>query len=141
MISKTIYHNLYHDLLSLIVLFHYSKNLSIDFVTGLLLFVNKKDNDYDIFLIIAYYLIKMVPYKPIKNSINVAGLAKVIIYVVFKYFGLLESIISNRAFFFILKFFFLLYYFLNIKQKFSITFYLYINSQTKRQNFSIKINL
>lgn len=62
-------------------------------------------------------LTKIVHYKPVKTRLNVAGLAKIVIDVVIKYYGLSGSIISDQGSLFILKFWLLLYNFFGIKQK------------------------
>ena len=64
----------------------------------------------------------MVHYKPVKVIIDALGLAKVIINVVVQYYGVLDSIISNREAIFISKFWSLLYYFFDIKKGLSTTF-------------------
>ena len=46
----------------------------------------------------------MIYYKLVKVIINALGLAKIIINIVIKYYGLLDLIIINQGFFFILKF-------------------------------------
>ena len=80
----------------------------------------------------------MVYYKPIQVTIEIPGLAKVIINVIMRYYGVSSSIITNQSLLFILKFWFLLCYFLKIKKKLFIAFYSPINGQTKRQNSIMK---
>ena len=65
----------------------------------------------------------MVYYKLVKVIINAVGLAKVIIDMEMRYYGLLDFIISNRGAIFTFKFWFSLYYFLSIKKQLSTTFY------------------
>ena len=65
----------------------------------------------------------MVYYKPVKVTINIPGLAKIIIDIAVRYYGLPDLIVTNQRSFFISKFWLLLYYFLGIKQKLSIAFY------------------
>ena len=65
----------------------------------------------------------MVYYKLIKVTINALSLAKVIINMVVKHHGLLNSIVTNQKLLFISKFWSLLYYFLGIKQKLSTAFH------------------
>ena len=81
-----------------------------------LILVNKKSDSYDLILVIIHQLIKMIYYKPIKVTIDVLSLVKVIINMVLCYFRVLESIIMERSLLFISKFWFLLYYFLKIKK-------------------------
>lgn len=56
----------------------------MDFVTGLLLLVDWKDNSYDVIFVIVDCLIKIIYYESVIITIDVAGLAKVIINVVVK---------------------------------------------------------
>ena len=65
----------------------------------------------------------MVHYKPVMITINISGLAEVILDVVVWYHGLPDSIVTNRGLLFTSKFWSLLYYFLIIKQRLSIAFY------------------
>ena len=83
----------------------------------------------------------MIYYKIVKVIINAKGFIEVIINVVVKHHGFLNSIINNRKSLFISKFWLLLYYFLSFKQKLFNTFYLQIDSQIKRQNSIIKVYL
>ena len=66
----------------------------------------------------------MVYYKPIKITINVTGLTKVIIDMVVSYYSFPNFIVTNRGSFFTSKFWSLLCYFLDIKKKLLTTFYL-----------------
>ncbi len=74
----------------------------------------------------------MVHYKPVKITIDVLGLAEVIIDVVVHYHGVPESIIIDWDLLFISKFWSLLYYFLGIKRKLSTAFHPERNGQTER---------
>ena len=121
---KALYHKPYRDLQLLPVVTHYWRNLSMDFVTGLTLSANWKGNNYDLFLIIVDYLTKIIYYKSVKVTINTSRLAKVIINVVIRYYGLPDTNIHNCRTIFIFKVWSLLYYFLDIKKQLSITFYL-----------------
>ena len=75
----------------------------------------------------------MLHYKPVKVTIDAPGLAKVIIDVVVRHHGLLDSIVTNWGLLFTSKFSSLLCYFLGIKRRLSIGFYPQTNSQTERQ--------
>ena len=55
-----------------------------------------------------------------------------------RHHGLLNSIVINRKLLFTSKFWSSLFYFLGIKQRLSTAFHLQIDSQTKRQNSTIK---
>ncbi len=72
---------------------------------------------------------------------NISGITKVIIDVIVYHHTISKLIIMDWSLFFILKFWCSLYYFLDIKQMLSITFYLLIDGQTKRQNNMIKTYL
>ena len=87
----------------------------INFVTGLPISTDWKDNSYDFIIIIVDRLTKIVHYKLIKLIINVAGLAKVILDVVIWHHGLPYSIMSDRGLLFTSKFWLSLCYFLGIK--------------------------
>ena len=65
----------------------------------------------------------MVYYKPVKITIDTLGLAKIIIDVVIRHHGLLDSIVIDGSFLFILKFWSLLCYFLGIKHWLSTAFF------------------
>ena len=81
----------------------------------------------------------MVHYEPVKITIDAPGLAKVIINIVIWHHGLLNSIITDQDFLFMLKFWSLLYYFLKIKRRLSKAFYPQTNGQTERQNSIIEV--
>ncbi len=67
----------------------------MDFVTGLLISANWKGDSYDSILVIVDRLTKMVHYKPVKVTINVPGLAEVIMDVVVRHHGVPESIVTH----------------------------------------------
>ncbi len=77
--SKVVCYKPYGDLQSLPVLTYWWKDLSMDFVIGLLILVNWKGDRYDSILVIVDWLIKIVHYKPVKVTIDAPSLAKVII--------------------------------------------------------------
>ena len=120
---------------------HYWKDLLMDFVIGLPILTNEKRNSYDSILVIINWLTKIVYYMLIIVTINAPGLAKVIINVVMRHHGLLDSIITNQRLFFTSKYWLLLYYFLGIKRRLSIAFHLQTNSQIERQNSTIEAYL
>ncbi len=72
----------------------------MDFVTGLPISTNWKGETYNSILVIVDRLTKMIHYKPIKVTINAPALAEVIIEVVVRHYGLLDSIVSDRGSFF-----------------------------------------
>ena len=90
----------------------------MDFVTGLLISANWKDNSYNSILVIINGLTKMVHYEPVKVIINALGLAKMIINAVVHHYGVLELIVINQGSLFTSKFWTLLCYFLEIKKSY-----------------------
>ena len=113
----------------------------MDFVIGLSMSTNWNRHSYDSILVIIDWLTKIVYYKLVKITIDVPGLAKVIINMVVQYHGLFNLIVTNRSLLFTSKFWSLLYYFFKIKRRLSTIFYLQTNSQTKRQNSTLKAYL
>ncbi len=95
----------------------------MDFVTRLPVSTNWKGETYDSILVIIDRLTKMVHYKPIKVTIDVPGLAEIIIEVVMRNHGLPDSIVSDQDLVFTSKFWSLLCYFLGIKRKLSTAFH------------------
>lgn len=121
---KAIYHKPYGNFKSLLILTYCWKDLLIDFVTGLPILTNWKNNSYNWILIIINYLIKIIYYKLVKVTIDAAiELAKMIIDRVIRYHNLPKLIISDRSLIFISKFWSWLCYFFAIKQKLFTTFY------------------
>ena len=95
--SKAVRYKPYSDLQSLPASTHYWKNLSIDFVTGLPISTDWKEDSYDSILVIIDWLIKIIHYKPVKVTIDALGLVKVIINVVVRHHDFSNSIIINRG--------------------------------------------
>ena len=113
----------------------------MDFVTGLPISTDWKDDSYDSILVIVDWLTKMVHYEPVKVTINTPGLAEVIIDVVVQHHGLPNSIISDRGAIFMSKFWSSLCYFFDIKRRLSIAFHSQTNGQTERQNSTMEAYL
>ena len=67
----------------------------MDFIIGFPISSDLKDGSYDLILVIVDQLTKMVYYKPVKITINIPGLAEVIINVVVPHHGVLESIVTD----------------------------------------------
>ena len=139
--SKAVRHNPYNNCQSLPVSPHRWKNLSIDFMTGLPILTDWKRDSYDSILVIVDWLIKMVYQKPVKITINVPGLAEVIINLVIRHYGLLNSIVTDRSFLFTSKFWSLLFHFFGIKRRLFTAFYSQTDGQIKRQNSTIEVYL
>lgn len=66
----------------------------MDFVNGLPVLINLKDETYNPILVIVDKLTKIVYYESIKITINASGLTEVIIDTVVQHYGLLDSIIT-----------------------------------------------
>ena len=113
----------------------------MDFVTGLPILTNWKGDSYDSILVIIDRLTKMVYYEPVKITIDAAGLAKVIINIVVRHYGLPNSIVTDRSCLFTSKFWSSLCYFLGIKKRLFTTFYPQIDGQPKRQNSTMEAYL
>ena len=136
--SKAIRYKPYRDLQSLPVPTHRWKDLSMDFMTGLPLFADWKNNSYDLILIIVDRLTKMVHYELVKVTINASGLAKVIINVVVRHHDLLDSIVNDRGAIFTSKFWSSLCYFLDIKRRLFTAFHPQTDGQMERQNSTME---
>lgn len=80
--SKTIKYKPYRHLHLLPIPTYYWKDLLINFMTKLLLSTNWKGNSYISILVIVNRLTKMIYCKPIQTTIDVSGVAKVIIDVI-----------------------------------------------------------
>ena len=65
----------------------------------------------------------MVYYKLVKITLNAPRFVKVIIDVVMNYHSVINSIVTNKGFFFSSKFWLSLCYFFGIKRRLFITFY------------------
>ena len=139
--SKAVRHKPYGDLQALPIPTHRWKDLSMDFVTGLLVSTDWKGESYDSILVIVDRLTKMVHYEPVKITIDAPGLAEVIIDVVVRHHGLPDSIITDRGSLFTSKFWSSLCYFLGIKRRLSTAFHPQTNGQTKRQNSTMEAYL
>ncbi len=139
--SKAVRHKPYGDLQSLPVPTHQWKDLSMNFVTGLPISTDCKGDSYDSILIIVDRLTKMVYYEPVKVTIDALGLAEVIIDVVVRHHGVLESIVTDQGSFFTSKFWSSLCYFLGIKKKLSTAFHPQTDGQIERQNSTMEAYL
>ena len=113
----------------------------MDFVTGLPLSSDWKGDSYDSILVIVDRLTKIVHYKPVKVTIDAPGLAEVIIDVVVRHHGLLDSIISDRGAIFTSKFWSSLCYFLGIKRRLFTAFHPQTDGRTEQQNSMIEAYL
>lgn len=80
----------------------------------------------------------MVYYEPVKITINASSLAKVILNIIVRHHGLLNSIVSDWGLVFSLKFWSLLCYFLKMKWRLSTAFHPQTDDQTERQNSTMK---
>lgn len=83
----------------------------------------------------------MVYYKLVKFIIDLPSLSKVILDILVEYQSFLDSIGINKSLLFTSKFWSSLYYFFGIKCRLFIAFHPQTNSQTKRQNSTMKTHL
>ena len=83
----------------------------------------------------------MINYKLVKVTINVPGLAEVIIDVVVQHHGLPDLIVTDRGSLFLSKFWSSLYYFLDIKRRLSTASHPQTDGQTERQNSTMEAYL
>ena len=128
---KAVWYKPYGDLQDLPVPTYRWKDLLIDFMTGLLVSTNWKDETYNFILVIIDWLTKMVHYKLVKITIDAWGLAEVILNVVVWHHGLPNSIVSDRGSLFTSKFWSLLCYFLEVKHGLSTAFHPQTDGQTE----------
>lgn len=124
------------------MLTHKWKNLSIDFVTGLLISANRKDDSYKLILVIVNLVMKMIYYEQVKVMIDVLSLTEMIINVVVCNHRVPESIFTDRDLLFTSKFQTLLCYFPGIKKKLSTVFYskrmVRYRGKMTQQNYTLK---
>ena len=106
-----------------------------------LILTDWKGDSYESIFVIVNRLTRMVHYEPVKITINAPSLAEVIINILVRHHGLLNSIITDRGFFFTSKFWSPLCYFLGLKRRLSTSFHLQMDDQIKRQNSTIEIYL
>ncbi len=69
----------------------------MNFVTGLPISADWKNDSYDLILVIVDRFMKMVHYEPVKVTIDAPGLAKVIINMVVRHHGVPESIVTDQG--------------------------------------------
>ena len=139
--SNAVCYTPYKNLLLLPIPTHWWKNLSIDLVIGLPILANWKGDSYNSILVIVDWLTKMIYYEPVKITINTAGLAKVIIDMVVYHYEIPMSIMIDQGSLFTSKFWSLLCYSVRIKRKLSTVFHSQNDSQTERQNSTMKAYL
>ena len=139
--SKAVKYKPYSDFQSLPVATYRWKDLSMDFVTGLLILTDWKRDSYDSILVIIDWLTKMIHHKPVKIIIDAPGLIEVIIDGVVHHYSLHDSIVTNRGSLFNLKFWLSFCYFVGINCWLSTALHPQIDGQTKRQNSSMEAYL
>ena len=141
LVIKAMRHKPYGNLQSLPVLIYWWKDLLIDFVTGLPISTNWKQNSYDFILVIVDRVTKMVYYKPVKITINAADLAEVIINTIVCHHGLPNSIVTDGDSLLTSKFWLSPCYFLGIKRQLFTAFHPQTDGKTKRQNNTMEAYL
>ena len=83
-------------------------------------------------------LTKIIHYKLVKVTINIPDLVEVIFNIVFRYYSILDSVISISDLVFTSKFGLSLYYFFDIKCQLFINFYSQTDGLNKYYNSIIK---
>ena len=89
---------------------------------------------YNIVLIIIYRFTKYTLYIPTTNRFTVKSFITLFLEYIFRSFGLLDNIISDKDNLFISKFQSIFCYYLVIKRRLNIVFYLQTDSQIKKLN-------
>ena len=92
---KAVQHKTYGNLPSLLVFIQHWKDLLLDFIIGLPILIDWKDNCYDSILIIVNRITKTICYKPVKVTINTLGLVDIIMDILERNYGLSKSIVTN----------------------------------------------
>lgn len=108
-------HKPYSNLQSMPVPIYHEKDLSLNFLIGLLISTNWKKNSFNLVLVIIDRLKKRIYYNLVKVNIDLLCLRKVIINIVHRQYGLSDWIVSDCRSVLGSKFCSLIYYFLSIK--------------------------
>lgn len=95
LVLKIVCHKSYKDLQFLPVFIYRYKELSMGFVSCLLLLVDRQSCNYNLITVAIVCLIKIMYYKPVKTTIDEIGLIEAIINVVIRQYGPLESTINH----------------------------------------------
>lgn len=138
---KAVCNKPYEDLQSLLISTHPKKDLFMDFVIGLLVSTNWKNEIQNSILVNLNRLTKRVYQKMVKITIDALGLAEVIINIIVRQHGLPKLIINDCSLVFISRFQSSLCNFFGIKRKPLTTFHPQTYGWTKKQNSTIKIYL
>ena len=83
--SKTVCYKSYKDLQSLLISTYWWENISMDFIISFPISIYWKDDSYNSILVIINQLTKLVYYELVKVTINLSGLAKLIINIIVYY--------------------------------------------------------
>lgn len=102
--SKAVRYKSYDDLQSLLIPMHHWKDFLIDFVISSLISTDLKEDSYNVILVIVDCLTKVIYHKPVKTTIDVAGLVEVIINMVIRHYDLPKLMVSDKDLLFISKF-------------------------------------
>lgn len=94
----------------------------MNFIIDLSVLTTWKGESYNSILVIVNCLTKIVHYEPVKVTINISSLAKVIINVIIHYYKISESIVTDHDLLFTLMFWSSLHYFLGIKKSYLLFF-------------------
>ena len=113
----------------------------MDFVTGLPISTNWKEDSFDFILVIVDRLTKIVHYEPVKITIDIPRLAEVIMDVIVWHHGISNSIVTNRSSLFTSKFGSSLCYFFDIKRRLSTAFHPQYDGQIESQKSTMEAYL
>ena len=113
----------------------------MNFVIGLPISINWKEESYDSILVIVDWLTKIIHYELVKIIIDASRPPDILLDMVVQYHGLSNSIVTDRGSIFTSKVLLLLCYFLGIKQKLSTAFHPQTDGQIERKNSTIEAYL
>ena len=110
------------------------KNITIDFITGVLPSLGKDGKAYDALLVVIDHYTKLAKYYPVLKMFTAGQFGNLFIHTIFCSFGVPSSIVSNQGSIFTSTFWLALCHYLHIKKCLSTVFHLQTNGQTERQN-------
>jgi transposase InsO family protein len=114
------------------------KEISLDFITKLPLSVDATGRDCDSILVIVDRFTKYSLYIPTTERLTSDGLATLLLYHVFRQFGIPDGIVSDRGSLFTSKFWASFCWHLATSRRLSTAFHPQTDGQTERQNQSVE---
>ena len=110
----------------------------MDFITGVPPNLGVNGKAYDAILVVVDCYTKLTKYYPILKTITAEQFGNLFIPTVFCSFGVRSSIVSNQGSIFMSIFWSAFCHYLCFKRRLSTAFHLQTNSQTERQNQTLK---